>query len=70
MEDWLRAEQLSWMTEQEEQQPTSPGNTTVKPEQVTLPKCSLNTTIALCLWTESTVLGVQQYELFAAHKES
>lgn len=55
------------MTEQYEQQSISPRNTTVKPEHVTLPKC---TTIALCFSTESTGFGSLQYELFVAHKES
>lgn len=69
MEDWLRAEQLSSMTEQEEQQLISQRSTTVKPEHVIPPKCRLSTTIALCLSNESTVFGALQYQLFVADQK-
>lgn len=63
------AEQMSLISKQEKQELMSPRNT-VKLEHVTLPKCRLNTTRALCFSSESTVLDALQYEQFMAHQKS
>lgn len=64
------AEQMSLISKQKKQELMSSRNTTVKLEHVTLPKCRLNTTIALCFSSESTVLDALQYEQFMAHQKS